>query len=180
MKKLFFLLTLLANAFSLYAQSYLSPTPVDEGSYELTSSISGTWKIEKYHNAGQAYTIMADPNKKGQLHIVHGFGTMTPAIVSKVNNNLFLSLYEVGGPEQPEGFYIFLLEMLSETNVRLVPLRYDLQIPEGQTLAQYLSQPGLDLQSILQPHAINLANKYFTVKRPLDTTGRKINIVSKK
>lgn|GEM_PF-6131661 len=181
MKQLTLLIILTLCSFNLlFAQAFLSSSPVDEGSYDVSNSISGTWKVEKYRDAGQAYSIMADPNKKGQVNIIHGLGTMTPAILSKINNHIYLSLYEVGGPEQQTGFYIFHLEMLSPTQVRLTPLKYELNIPEGQSLAQYLQQPGLKLQDILQPHAIRLTNKHFTIKRPLDTNGRKINIVRKK
>lgn len=163
-----------------FAQAYLSATPVDKGSYEISNSISGTWKVEKYRDAGQAYSIMADPNQKGQVNIVHGLGTMTPAILSKINNNIFLSLHEVGGPEQPEGFFIFHLDIINETQIRLTPFKYDLAIPEHQSLAQFLQQPDLNLQEILQPHAIRLTNKHFMLKRPLDKEGRKMNIVRKK
>ncbi len=180
MKRLILLLILFFAATSWsFAQAYLSSSPVDDGSYDVSNSISGTWKVEKYRDAGQAYSIMADPNKKGQVNIVHGLGTMTPAILSKINNNIFLSLYEVGGPEQQTGFYIFHLEMISPTQVRLTPLRYVLNIPDGQSLAQFLQQPDLKLKDILQPHAIRLTNKHFMAKRPLDTNGRKINIVRK-
>lgn len=162
---------------SASAQAYFSTTPVDNGSYTIPEYFSGTWKEEKYNDAGRTFTIVLNPNKTGHLSITNGMGGITPAIISKTNDNLFLNIYDIGGPEQPTGFYIFKLEITDQAHVKLIPIKYDLQL-NGNTLQEALVGKK-ESEYLLSEHTIWLTNNYATLKKPLETKGRKINVRKK-
>lgn len=161
-----------------WAQGYFSATPVDNGSYDVPKELAGTWMVEKYKASGQVYSVFIDHNKTGQVSIRKGLGEITPAIISSVNNRLYLNILEHGGKEQPEGFYIFLLEIKDNKHIRLSPLKYDIAL-KGKTLYDYLDQPSLKTGEITAGYPIWLSNKHTPLQKPLDTTGRRINVKRK-
>lgn len=169
---------LLMACISTYAQAYFSATPIDNGSFEISEKLIGTWREQKNMGAGRSFTIVADPNKKGHFSITSGLGAITPGILSKAGGHLYLNLYEYGGKDQPTGFHIYLVELPGES-IKLAPLKYDLQLPEGMSLTDYLDQPDLDISAITTGQFIWLNQAYTTETHKLDTAGRKINIRSR-
>lgn len=177
MKK--FLLSVLAIILcsNIFAQSYLSPEPVDAGSKLVTDNLLGTWKEQKNLDAGQAFQVFKNPNMTGHFQIVPAMGPMTPGILSNAGDQLFVSLYEAGGKERPEGYYIFRLELKGDAELRLIPLKQDLKIPEGKTLKYFLA--NAKPEDIDAGYALWFAHKHYTKKQPLDKEGRAINITKK-
>ncbi|MCB0699381.1 MAG: hypothetical protein H6551_12910 [Chitinophagales bacterium] len=159
------------------AQSYLSPEPVDAGSNEVSEFLLGNWREQKNMDAGQTFQVFKNPNVTGHINIVPGIGAMIPAILSTAGPYTYLSVYEAGGKERPEGYYIFRLEQKSNAEIRLVPLRQDLKKPEGETLKHFLA--NADTKDIDAEHALWFSHTFYQKKEPLDMTGREINITKK-
>lgn len=175
--KLHILLLLLIFPLFVEAQSYFSTTPVDEGSFDIPSYLAGNWKEQKNQNVGRIYTILINPNVKGQLQIVPNYGAMTPALLSNVNGRVYVSIYDAGGKEQPEGYYIFRLAAYNETTLKLVPLKVGLALPQYTTLKEHLSKA--DTTATEAGYALWFSNVYTTKKQPADISGRPININKK-
>lgn len=161
--------------YTLHAQAYFSEQPIDAGSYNLPEQYIGTWKEEKKNQSGRVIRIMADVNKTGQINVVEGLGNMAPALLSMVNDNLYLNLFDDGSKDQPNGYFIYHL-VLSPNNVRLTPLKDELPVPAGKTLYEFLQQPDIDIKQITTGRSIWLRQTGTPPGTPLDTTGRQINI----
>lgn len=160
------------------AQSYFSTTPIDEGTFDIPAYLAGNWKEQKNQNVGRTYTILVNPNVKGQLQIVPNFGAMTPALLSNVNGRVYVSVYDAGAKEQPEGYYIFRLAAYNETTLKLVPLKVSLTLPQHTTLKEHLSKA--DTAATEAGYALCFSNVYTAKKQPANISGRTINITQKK
>lgn len=170
------LLVLLVTVTS-FARPYLSTTPVDNGSFAFPKELSGAWKEQKNQFA-LTYNVSYNPNKTGHINIAIQMGPMMPAVLSKVNNNIYMSLYDAGGKEQPEGYYIYRVVIVSDEEIKLIPLRDDIQIPSDEDLYTFLSSVK-DTKTIEDNYSIWLTNSYKASKKKLDTEGRSINIKRK-
>lgn len=178
MKSTFLVLCILSYVIDSNGQAYFSPTPVDIGSYSVPAYIAGNWKEQKNMDAGKTYTILVNPNQTSQVQIVPNYGVMTPAILSTVNKHIYVSIYEAGGKEQPEGYYIFRLSVINEANVRLSPLKPNLQLPSGNSLKEYLATADTIITEA--GYAIWFSNVYKSRNNPPAREGREMNITSKK
>lgn len=178
MKNLLLLPIFLLAANITHAQAYFTENPIDKGSYQLDEKHTGTWREDKNMGAGRTYKVLSNPNKTGHISITQSLGAITPAVLSMVNNHLYLNLYEFGGKDQPAGFYIFLVEIPNGA-IKLMPLKYDLQIPNNMSLYDYLAQPNLDVSAIISGKVIWLNQRISAAAKQADRTGRDINIKSK-
>jgi len=159
------------------AQSYYSKTPVDTGSFAIPAAWTANWKELKNENTGHTYQVIANPNKTGMLQIVPNMGSMIPAIASKAGDKIFISLYNPGGAEQPEGYYIFRVDFVGDGKARLVPLRSELSIPAGNSLKEYLQKA--DTNEIDAGYARWFGNIQLLRAVPLNKEGRTMNINKK-
>lgn len=123
-----------------FAQSYLSKTPVDNGSYQVPPNISGTWKEQRKADDGQTFTIMVNANSTGTLFVLPKNGVMLPAVMSALGGKIFVSIYDAGTKERPEGYFIYRLSAADGYDMRLVPLKQDLVIPKKLSLKDYLQK----------------------------------------
>lgn len=182
MRRLLLLLTCVFFTVNSNAQAYFSPRPVDMGSYELPSKYIGTWKQEKNMGAGSTFKVISNPNKKGHISITPAMGAITPAILSLVNGHLYMSLYDFGSRDQAAGFYIFLVE-IPNGEVKITPLKYDLEVPANMSLKDYLSLPDFDINDAIINRSIwfrhNIVETVREVRQTPDTAGRKINKITK-
>lgn len=164
--------------FSADARPYLSATPVDNGSFEFPKDMSGAWKEQKNQFA-LTYNISYNPNKLGHINIAIQMGPMMPAILSKVNEHIYMSMYDAGGKQQPEGYYIYRVVLVNEEEVKLIPLKRDLTLPAGKSLYAFLADTK-EPEQLEEDYAIWLSNSYKASKKPLNTEGRAINITKKR
>lgn len=172
------LLCLLVSA-SLFAGNYFSPTPIDNGSYKIPEFYAGTWREQTKQDFGKTFTVQINPNVEGQLLVAEAYGAMRAGIMSQVNNDVYLSMYDAGGRERPEGYYVFRVEVINESEIKLTPLKSDLSIPDGKTLKEFLSVADIDHSAIEEPYAIWLTNTYTHNKRTPSRKGREINVKKK-
>lgn len=177
MRALFVFIALVTVPSISIAQAYFTTRPVDMGSYQLDAKHTGEWKEDKDMGAGRTYKVLSNPNKLGHISITQNLGAITPAILSMVNNHLYLNLYEFGGRDQPAGFYVFLVE-IPNGELKLMPLKYDLEIPKGMSLYDFLAQPDLDMNTITTGRVLWLSQifKGELIRSKADRTGRDINI----
>ena len=179
MQKIIYLLIAICITASIAtARPYLSATPVDNGSFAFPEGMGGFWTVEK-EQFGITYKVIYNPNKIGHINISIQLGPMMPGILSKINDHVYLSLYDEGGKGQPKGYYIYRLVIESDEEVRLIPLRNDIDIPSDQTLHSYLTSIK-DPTSIEENYVIWLSNNYKKAsKKELNTAGRTMNIKKK-
>lgn len=159
------------------AQSYYSKVPVDNGSFDIPAAWTANWRELKKENTGQTFQVIANPNRAGMLQIVPTMGSMIPAIASKAGNRIFISLYNSGGAEQPEGYYIFRVDFVGDGKARIVPLKSELKIPAGSSLKEYLQVA--DTTEIDAGYARWFGSLTLLRAVPLDKEGRTMNINKK-
>lgn len=178
MRNLFYtLLFIMISSDITSAQSYYSKTPVDNGSFDIPAAWTANWKELKNENTGHTYRVIANPNKTGMLQIVPNMGSMIPAIASKAGDRIFISLYNSGGAEQAEGYYIFRVDFVGDGKARVVPLKSELKIPAGSSLKEYLQ--AADTTEIDAGYARWFGNLQMLRAVPLDKEGRPMNINKK-
>ncbi len=92
----------------------LTKNSIDEGSYEIPSWLTGTWReVDKEGKMKNTYVFKKEA-KKGNLICLEADSTGKPyegksrkVVMSTVDSKVFLCAFEAAGDMNEEGYYIF-------------------------------------------------------------------------
>jgi hypothetical protein len=123
---------------------YESTQPIDEGSYVVPDWMNGKWQEVKEHGGGDIFLLGLAGKKEVLNYIKIDSSGKKDApvkiILSKVGANVFLNVYEKDDESSSEGYYIFLLKKINDSEFEIWPLKEDLGVNTPQELKEYLQK----------------------------------------
>ena len=104
---------------------------IDEGSYDIPSWLPGKWKLMSNDDkTAPIYLLGKDESRKANMLAFpyDSLGNISTdnyyrMILSTVGDKIFVNVYDNGDSGGEEGYYIYLLKIISNTTIKLVGVK---------------------------------------------------------